>query len=41
MDDSHPAVLDLQNPDDPPKAGSEGRISFFGVYDGHTRDRVC
>ncbi|PUU73860.1 phosphatase 2C-like domain-containing protein [Tuber borchii] len=41
MEDVHAAVLDLQNPDDPTKAGSEGRISFFGVYDGHTGDRVA
>ncbi|PUU73857.1 phosphatase 2C-like domain-containing protein [Tuber borchii] len=36
MEDAHAAVLDLQNPDDPTKASSEGRISFFGVYDGHS-----
>ena len=41
MEDAHAAVLDLQNPDDPAKAGSEGRISFFGVYDGHCGDRVA
>jgi len=41
MEDAHAAVLDLQNPDDPTKASSEGRISFFGVYDGHTGDRVA
>ncbi|KAG0634236.1 phosphatase 2C-like domain-containing protein [Tuber brumale] len=41
MEDAHAAVLDLQNPDDPTKAGSEGRISFFGVYDGHCGDMVA
>ncbi|PUU73402.1 phosphatase 2C-like domain-containing protein [Tuber borchii] len=41
MEDAHAAVLDLRDPDDPTKAGSEGRISFFGVYDGHTGDRVA
>ncbi|PUU82637.1 phosphatase 2C-like domain-containing protein [Tuber borchii] len=41
MEDAHAAVLDLQNPDDPTKAGSEGRISFFGVYDGHSGDMVA
>jgi len=35
MEGAHAAVLD------PTKAGSEGRISFFGVYDGHTGDRVA
>ena len=41
MEDAHAAVLDLQDPDDPTKAGSEGRLSFFGVYDGHTGERVA
>ncbi|PUU81203.1 phosphatase 2C-like domain-containing protein [Tuber borchii] len=41
MGDAHAAVLDLQNPDDPTKAGSEGRISFFGVYDGHCGGKVA
>ena len=41
MEDAHAAVLDLQNPDDPTKAGSEGRISFFGVYDGHCGDMIA
>ncbi|KAG0643847.1 protein phosphatase 2C [Tuber brumale] len=41
MEDAHAAVLDLQKPDDPSKAGPEGRISFFGVYDGHGGDKVA
>ncbi|KAG0640503.1 phosphatase 2C-domain-containing protein [Tuber brumale] len=41
MVDAHAAVLDLQNPEDPTKTGSEGRISFFGVYDGHFGDMVA
>ncbi|PUU73056.1 phosphatase 2C-like domain-containing protein [Tuber borchii] len=41
MEDTHAAVLDLQNPDDPTKAGSEGRISFFGVYDGHSGEMAA
>ena len=41
MEDAHAAVLDLQSPDDLAKAGSEGRISFFGVYDGHCGDRIA
>ncbi|PUU82628.1 phosphatase 2C-like domain-containing protein [Tuber borchii] len=41
MEDAHAAVLDLQNPDDPTKAGSDGRICFFGVYDGHTGDKAA
>ncbi|KAG0133084.1 hypothetical protein HOY82DRAFT_641485 [Tuber indicum] len=32
MEDARAAVLNLQNWDDPTKAGSEGRISCFGVY---------
>ncbi|PWW71941.1 protein phosphatase 2C [Tuber magnatum] len=41
MEDAHAAVLDLQNPDDPNKTGPEGKISFFGVYDGHGGDKVA
>ena len=41
MEDAHAAVLDLQNPDDPTKAGSQRKISFFGVYDGHCGDTIA
>lgn len=39
MEDSHAAVLDLQNSDDDSKdlktTPADKRVSFFGVYDGH------
>ncbi|RPA95594.1 PP2C-domain-containing protein [Choiromyces venosus 120613-1] len=41
MEDAHAAVLDLQKSDDPAKIGPEGKISFFGVYDGHGGDKVA
>lgn len=42
MEDSHAAILDLQNSDKPhePKAVGD-RFSFFGVYDGHGGDKVA
>jgi protein phosphatase PTC2/3 len=39
MEDSHAAVLDLRGPDGQ-KCGKEGKVSFFGVYDGHSGNMV-
>jgi protein phosphatase 2C family protein 2/3 len=42
MEDSHAAVLDLQNSDKAAKPTTiEQRLSFFGVYDGHGGDKVA
>lgn len=42
MEDSHAAVLDLQNSDEPQRPTTvEERLSFFGVYDGHGGDKVA
>jgi len=41
MEDAHAAVLDLQGPDGSKNAGKEGRISFFGVYDGHGGETIA
>ncbi|KAH8155850.1 uncharacterized protein LAJ45_00862 [Morchella importuna] len=41
MEDAHAAVLDLHKPDVAGTAGKEGRLSFFGVYDGHGGEKVA
>ena len=42
MEDSHAAVLDLQDSDKPHEPKPVGdRLSFFGVYDGHGGDKVA
>lgn len=41
MEDAHAAVLDLHKPDTSSPAGKEGRLSFFGVYDGHGGEKVA
>ncbi|PBP18624.1 putative protein phosphatase 2c protein [Diplocarpon rosae] len=45
MEDAHATVLDLQSvaedSKEPKPAGTESRLSFFGVYDGHGGDKVA
>jgi len=44
MEDAHATVLDLQpleGDEELKPAGSDVRISFFGVYDGHGGDKVA
>ncbi|KAI6710880.1 hypothetical protein JHW43_006611 [Diplocarpon mali] len=45
MEDAHATVLDLQpvaeDSKEPKPAGTESRLSFFGVYDGHGGDKVA
>ncbi|KAK2625192.1 hypothetical protein QTJ16_005561 [Diplocarpon rosae] len=45
MEDAHATVLDLQSVAEDSKelkpAGTESRLSFFGVYDGHGGDKVA
>lgn len=43
MEDAHACILDLQplEGDDLKPAGSDLRISYFGVYDGHGGDKVA
>ena len=44
MEDAHACVLDLRTEEDSTeatKAKPEGKISFFGVYDGHGGDKVA
>jgi protein phosphatase 2C family protein 2/3 len=42
MEDSHTAVLDLLNSDEPQRpTAAEKRLSFFGVYDGHGGGQVA
>jgi protein phosphatase 2C family protein 2/3 len=42
MEDAHAAILDLQSQgEDNKPAGTDKRLSFFGVYDGHGGDKVA
>jgi protein phosphatase 2C family protein 2/3 len=41
MEDSHAAVLDLQKTDVSGPTPRKGRLSFFGVYDGHGGEKVA
>lgn len=41
MEDSHAAILDLHKPPSSSPAVGEGRLSFFGVYDGHGGEKVA
>lgn len=41
MEDSHAAILDLHKPGLLSPALKEGRLSFFGVYDGHGGEKVA
>lgn len=41
MEDAHAAVLDLHKPRSSNPAAKEGRLSFFGVYDGHGGEKVA
>lgn len=43
MEDSHTTVLNLAPPsaNDGNKTGGPGKLSFFGVYDGHGGDKVA
>ena len=41
MEDAHAAVLDLKSEESEKPSGSNQRMSFFGVYDGHGGDKVA
>ena len=44
MEDAHACILDLRTEEgsaEATKAEPDGKISFFGVYDGHGGDKVA